>query len=203
MRKSLFVALGVLAGAALAWMGSSFAGDEAAAAIGQPAPGFTLTDQTGNSVSLSDYAGKIVVLEWINPECPFVQRHYKAKTMMGLVEKYKGKDVVWLAVNSTKSADLKFNAGWVSDHGLTYPILDDHEGKVGRLYSAKTTPHMYIIDAGGKLVYRGAIDDDPGGSSDGAKRVNYVEKALDELLSGQPVSTPQTKSYGCSVKYAA
>ena len=168
------------------------------AALGASAPAFALEDQTGKKVSLSDYAGKVVVLEWINPDCPFVQRHAKAGTMRALSDKYKGQ-VVWLGVNSTSYMGRDNNAKWVADHGLAYPVLDDHAGEVGRLYGAKTTPHMYVIDTSGKLVYEGAIDDDPGGS--GASK-NYVDAALTEVLAGKPVSVGQTKSYGCSVKYA-
>jgi peroxiredoxin len=172
-----------------------------AAAIGAPAPGFALEDQTGKRVSLADCAGKIVVLEWINPDCPFVQRHARAKTMLTLAEKYAAKGVVWLGINSSNYANRDTNAKWVADNGLPYPVLDDHAGEVGRSYGAKTTPHMFVIDTQGKLVYAGGIDDDPGGSK-GSSATNYVDRALDELLSGKPVSTPQSKSYGCSVKYA-
>jgi peroxiredoxin len=198
MRKTL---VGVLAGACLAWMGSSFAGSETAA-VGKPAPAFSLEDQNGNKVSLSDFTGKIVVLEWLNPDCPFSRHHYEAKTMPRLSEKYKDKDVVWLGINSTNYATKGVDADWVAKNQLIYRILDDHAGAVGKLYGAKTTPHMYIVDKSGTLVYKGAIDSDPSISGK-ADAVNYVEKALDELLSGKPVSTPETKSYGCSVKYSA
>jgi len=170
------------------------------AIIGAPAPSFTLEDQTGKKVSLSDFAGKIVVLEWLNQDCPFVQRHYRAKTMLRLAETYKSQGVVWLAINTTRYMDKETNKKWISDHQLFYPILDDHLGQVGRLYGAKTTPHMYIIDKSGKLVYQGGIDDDPSGSKR-ENAVNYVEKALDEILDGKPVSVSQTKPYGCTVKY--
>jgi peroxiredoxin len=172
------------------------------ATIGATAPQFSLQDQDGKTVSLSDYAGKIVVLEWVNPQCPFVQRHYAAKTMITLANNYAGKSVVWIAINSTHTADNAENKSWVSQNSLTYPILNDSSGDVGKAYGAKSTPDMFIIDQSGKLVYEGAIDDDPAGDK-GSDRVNYVQKALDEVLAGKPVSTSQTKSYGCSVKYGS
>jgi len=170
------------------------------AKIGAPAPLFALPDQTGKMVNLADYSGKIVVLEWWNNECPVVQRHYKANTMTTLNSKYKDKDVVWLSVNSThgktnadnKKAGDAWNMGW--------PILNDSAGNVGHAYGATNTPGMYVIDKTGVLAYMGAIDDDPQGKSTNAK--NYVSQAIDQLLAGQSVSEPQTKQYGCSVKYA-
>jgi peroxiredoxin len=166
------------------------------------APQFTLTNYDGKEVSLADYKDKVVVLEWFNYECPFVVYHYeKPKTMAELADKYKDKDVVWLAVNSTKHLKTKKNKDFAEKHKLTYPILDDRSGKIGRAYSAKTTPHMYIIDAKGKIAYDGGIDNSPMGSKK-EKTVNYVDKALAELTAGKAVSTPKTKPYGCSVKYA-
>ncbi len=164
------------------------------------APQFTLTNYDGKKVSLADYKDKIVVLEWLNYECPFVVYHYeKPKTMAGLAAKYK--DMVWLAVNSTKHLTTEKNKDFAEKHKLTYPILDDRLGKVGRAYGAKTTPHMFIIDAKGKIVYDGGIDNSPMGSKK-EKTTNYVDKALAELTAGKAVSTPKTKPYGCSVKYA-
>ncbi len=166
------------------------------------APQFTLKNYDGKEVSLSDYAGKIVVLEWFNYECPFVVYHYeKPKTMASLAAKYKDKDVVWLAVNSTKHLTTEKNKAFAEEHKLSYPILDDRSGEVGRAYGAKTTPHMFIIDTAGKIVYDGAIDDSPMGSKK-EKTINYVDEALAELTAGKEVSTPKTKPYGCSVKYA-
>jgi len=164
------------------------------------APGFTLVDHNGKKVSLADYAGKVVVLEWINPKCPFSRRHYTKPTMKNLATKYAPKGVVWLAINSSHFATPKQNKAWVEKHSLPYAILDDSAGKTGKAYGARTTPDMRIIDKSGKVVYSGGIDDDPRGSND--KRVNHVDKALDELVAGKKVSTPKTKPYGCSVKYA-
>jgi len=170
------------------------------AKVGLPAPGFALEDQDGNTVKLSDFAGKIVVLEWINPDCPYSRRHYVKKTMKSLATKYAPKGVVWLAINTTHYFTNEKNREWVKKHKLPYPILNDQPGDVGRMYGAKTTPDMRIIDAKGKLVYSGAIDDDPRGRAESP--TNYVAKALDEVLAGEKVSTPMTKPYGCSVKYA-
>ena len=168
--------------------------------VGDTAPPFTLADSAGNQVSLSDFEGKIVVLEWLNPDCPFVQRHYKAGTMKNLATQYAGEGVVWLTINSTNYMDGAANGKFKADNGLPYTILVDQSGDVGHLYDAKTTPHMYIIDGTGTLVYIGAIDDDPRGNK-GDPAVNYVAVALDEVLAGKSVTTAETKPYGCSVKY--
>lgn len=180
----------------LAFGGLSFAQE---AKIGQKAPDFTLTDSQGKQHSLADYQGKIVVLEWINPECPFVQRHYKEKTMVNAAEEFASKDVVWLAINSTAHATPDQMNKWIAEHSIKYPILMDNSGEVGKKYGAKTTPHMYIIDKEGTLVYQGGIDNDPSGNK--ADRVNYVNKALAEVTAGESVSQAESRPYGCSVKY--
>ena len=172
----------------------------ASAKIGEAAPAFTLHDINGKSHSLADYAGKIVVLEWINPECPFVQRHYNLDTMTNLAA--KNKDVVWLAIATGGTADTENLKTFAQKESISYPILLDPEGTTGKAYGAKKTPHMYIVNTDGKLAYMGGIDNKPTADAkdiDGA--TNYVSKALDELLAGSQVSEPQTKSYGCSVKY--
>lgn len=192
---SLVLVLGLM-GVARLWAEET----QAKAAIGQPAPAFALKDLNGKSVSLADYAGKIVVLEWVNPECPFVVRHYEAKTMTRLADKYKDKDVAWLAIATGKTADAELNKKFAEQHGVTHPVLLDSEATVGRAYGAKTTPHMFVIGRDGKLLYMGGIDDDAAGKK-GDKAVNYVDKALGEITTGQSVSQPETKSYGCSVKY--
>jgi peroxiredoxin len=164
------------------------------------APEFTLTSFDGKEVSLSDYKGKVVVLEWLNTGCPFVLHHYEnAKTMVNLAEKYK--DVVWLAINSTNSTDAKTNLDFASKHKIACPILDDRDGKVGRAYVAKTTPHMFVIDTDGNIVYDGAIDNAPMDRVEGEK-INYVDDALAALSTGKAVSIESTKPYGCNVKYA-
>jgi len=169
---------------------------------GRRAPSFELSSFDGKSVSLSDYGGKIVVLEWLNFECPFSLYHYETKnTMVGLANKYKGKNVVWLAVNSTNHTTPGPNKAFAKRYGLPYLILDDRSGEVGRAYGAQTTPHMYIINPRGSIVYEGAIDDSPlGRKKEGV--VNYVDNALTELTAGKAVSTAKTKPYGCTVKYA-
>ena len=160
---------------------------------------FSLEDHNGNVVKLEDHKDKIVVLEWINPGCPFVVRHYKAKTFATLAEKYKDKDVVWLAIDSSHFTTNDKNKAWAEKHDLSYAILNDASGEVGKAYGAKTTPHMFIVKDG-MVVYNGAIDDDPRGKK-GDDAINYVDKALQELLAGSAVSTPKTKPYGCGVKY--
>lgn len=180
----------------------------AAPEIGKPAPEFTLKDTSGKEVSLSDYKDKIVVLEWVNYGCPFVQKHYGSGNMQKLQKQAADDGIVWLSICSSapgkqgnetpetgkaKSAEVKSAAA---------AYLVDEDGKVGRLYNAKTTPEMFIIDPKGTLVYMGAIDDNK--SADPAvipSSKNHVSAALDELKAGKPVSTASTKSYGCSVKY--
>src|SRR5687767_9450573 len=206
MRKALLSLAAVLAVAF-----SSYAiadhhekGEKAAAQakVGEPAPAFSLQDQDGKTVSLADFKGKTVVLEWFNQGCPYVVRHYKSKTMTDTAAKYKDKDVVWLAINTTAGKTAEDNKTSAEAWGIPYPILSDTTSSVAQQYGAKTTPHMYIIDKEGKLVYNGAIDDDA--SEDGAKgdkAVNFVAKALDEVLAGKAVSQAETKPYGCGVKY--
>jgi len=188
----------ILCASLLVLAGQAGAGD--GVAVGGEAPNFTLADTAGSDVSLADFEGKVVVLEWLNPDCPYVQRHYKTGTMKKLATTYGAQGVVWLTINSTNYMDAAANAKFKAANELPYSILVDQSGKVGHLYDARTTPHMFIIDAGGKIAYMGAIDDDPRGSSASPK--NYVSAALDEILAGTDVSTPETKPYGCSVKYA-
>ena len=167
--------------------------------IGKPAPGFTGTDETGAKHALADYKGKAVVLEWTNPDCPFVARHYKADTMEKLAATLGAKEVVWLAVNSTHSNTAEDTKAWKSEQGFSYATLQDNDGSIGKAYAAKTTPHMYVIDAQGVLRYQGAIDDDPNGSTAAPK--NYVDSAVAAVLAGASPDPTDTKSYGCSVKY--
>ncbi|MEX1275398.1 MAG: thioredoxin family protein [Bacteroidota bacterium] len=178
--------------------------NEPAAEVGKAAPAFSLTDLNGNTVSLADFKGKVVVLEWTNPNCPFVQRLYRDEIMTKVQKKYTDK-VVWLSVNSTSkphqdylepSALAAKYKEWKADHDA---MLMDEDGTVGKMFDAKTTPHMYIIDAKGVLVYNGGIDNDPRGNK--SERVNYVDAALDELMAGKAVGTTTSKPYGCSVKY--
>jgi peroxiredoxin len=170
---------------------------------GRPAPPFTLKSFDDKTIRLTEYRGKTVVLEWLNFECPFVKYHYgKPKTMIKLANKYKDKNVVWLAVNSTSHTTPEANKEFAQQQKLPYSILDDRSGRVGRAYGAKTTPHMYIINPRGRIVYEGAIDNAPlGKTPEGKDLVNHVDKALGEMITGKMVSTKETKPYGCTVKY--
>ena len=170
-------------------------------AVGQPAPGFTLPDLEGKQVSLESLKGKTVVLEWINPNCPVSRRHADAKTMTSTSARHP--DAVWIGINSTSSGHGDFLATadhkkYNTDKGIGYTVLYDTKGDVGRAYGAATTPHMYVIDAEGKIAYMGAIDDAPRG---GNASVNYVDSALGALEGGKRPEPASTKPYGCSVKY--
>ncbi|MFM7505119.1 MAG: thioredoxin family protein [Rubrivivax sp.] len=180
------------------------------AAVGQPAPAFTATDTSGKAVSLADFKGRHVVLEWVNPGCPYVVKHYGSGNMQGTQREAAAKGVVWLSINSTAADARDFlkpaeMGGWMQQQkAAATATLMDADGKVGRAYGARTTPHMYIIDPAGKLVYAGAIDSIPSGRvADIANAINHVKVALAESLAGKPVSTPVTRPYGCSVKYSS
>jgi hypothetical protein len=182
----------------------------AAAAVGQPAPAFTAPDTAGRSVSLADFRGRPVVLEWVNPGCPFVQKHYGSANMQGTQSEATAKGVVWLTINSTSTdaGDYKAPAemaAWMREQkAAATATLMDADGRIGRAYGARTTPHLYVIDAAGKLVYAGAIDSKPTGRvADIATATNYVKQTVGEVLAGKPVSTPNTNAYGCSVKYSS
>ncbi|PIP96218.1 MAG: thioredoxin family protein [Bdellovibrio sp. CG12_big_fil_rev_8_21_14_0_65_39_13] len=179
-----------------------------AATIGKPAPDFKLKSHMGKTVSLSEFKGKTVVLEWYNYGCPFVRKHYDSKNMQSLQKKYKN-DVIWLAIASSAKGKQGYLAGSgeavlkYQDEGMAaHSLLLDTDGTVGRLYGAKVTPHMFIVDAQGTLVYEGGIDDilsaDP---KDVAKAHNYIAQSIDELKSGKKLSHTKTDAYGCAVKY--
>jgi len=174
---------------------------------GDKAPGFTLTDTEGAQHNLQTYLddGRTVVLEWFNPDCPFIKKHHaKHRTMNETFAAVKDAGVVWLAVNSgavgNQGNGLERNQKAVKEYEMPFPVLIDESGEVGRAYGAKTTPHMFIITADGVVAYNGAIDDDR--SADKLGETNYVAVALGEINSGKVVSTPATQPYGCSVKYA-
>jgi peroxiredoxin len=180
----------------------------AAPSVGQPAPEFTLTDSNGQSHNLSDFKGKFVVLEWLNHGCPFVQKHYDGGNMQGLQKEYTGKDVVWLSIVSSapgKQGNMspeETNKTKEEKGSAATAILIDEDGTVGKLYDAKVTPELFVINPEGNLIYAGAIDDKKSvDAADVAGARNYVKQALDEAMAGKPVSTPQTEAYGCSVKY--
>jgi len=179
-----------------------------AASAGQAAPDFAVTDSAGKSVRLSDYQGKFVVLEWTNPDCPFVQKHYNSANMPTLQKEWGARDVVWLTVNSTNRSSSEFKTGaqmntWMQAHGAAQKaVLIDADSATGMKYVAKTTPHMFVIDPKGDIVYAGAIDDKRSTRMEDTKTAtNYVRVALNEAMAGKPVTTPNTSPYGCSVKY--
>ncbi len=224
MRKSLLIVLVAAVGvAAIVARWSPAAEKPTEKEEVKKAFAFTLLDQDGNKVMMSQFRGQVVVLEWVNFDCPFSRRHYEKGTFRELCKKYKygvpgakpaqtqpqppsrrkrGKKqkVVWLAINSTNYWTVERNKQAAEKYKVPYPILDDHEGKVGRIYGAKTTPHIFIKAPDGTLAYQGAIDNDPGGNKE--EPLNYAAQALEEILTGKPVSQPETRPYGCSVKYA-
>ncbi|MBX3635285.1 MAG: thioredoxin family protein [Rubrivivax sp.] len=181
-----------------------------AASVGQPAPAFTAVDTSGKTVSLADFKGRHVVLEWVNPGCPYVRRHYDSANMQGTQKDAAAKGAVWLTINSTAedSGDYMQPAAlqqWMSTHkaAATHTLMDA-DGKVGRAYGARTTPHMYVINPAGTLVYAGAIDDQPRASvADTAKATNHVKAALAESTTGKAVTVATTRAYGCSIKYSS
>jgi len=174
----------------------------AKAELGQPAPDFELKDVYGKTFRLGEFKDKIVVLEWFNPGCPFVRGRHGDETMQKTYAKYAGKGVIWLAVDSTAGAKADNNRVYAAEKHLAYPVLMDGDGRVARMYGAKSTPHMFVIDQAGKLAYSGAIDDDPGGQKDKKEVTNHVAAALEELTAGKAVSKSHTKPYGCGVKLA-
>ena len=178
------------------------------AKLNEAAPDFTLTDSNGKEHSLSDFKGKYVVLEWINFGCPFVQKHYGSGNMQALQEKYTGKDVVWLAICSSSEGKQGYyplkeiNPELEKRKFKATAYLIDESGEVGKMYAAKTTPHMYIINPDGILLYNGAIDDKPSTNKADIKTANnYVSTMLDNLMAGKKVESQSTTPYGCSVKY--
>lgn len=181
---------------------------EAAPQIGEPAPDFTAMGADGKSHSLSDYRGKYVVLEWLNHECPYVKKHYDTKNMQGLQMEMTGKDAVWLSINSSApgkqghTTPEQANAKSETTGAKPTQVILDPDGTIGRLYDAKTTPHMFVVDPDGELIYRGAIDDQPSfDKASVADAKNYVRQGTAEAMAGDEVSEPATKPYGCSVKY--
>jgi len=177
-----------------------------AAKIGEAAPTFTLTDTDGKTVNLADFKDKIVVLEWFNPECPHVVKHHaKNTTFNDLHKEFSDKGVVFLAINSgaagKQGAGKDLNAKYKKDWNKSYPILLDESGTVGKAYGAKTTPHMFIIGKDGKLAYMGGIDNQR--AFDAKDYKNFVKQTLDQMTKGETVTEPETKAYGCGVKYAS
>lgn len=182
----------------------------AKAEVGKPAPDFTLKDYDGKEVHLADFKGKTVVLEWFNPDCPFVKASHNKGSLKVAASTHAAKGVVWLGINSSAPGKQGYGPETVAAgrkaFGINHPILVDEAGQVGRTYGATNTPHMYVIDPQGVLVYRGAIDNSPDGEGESptdGKLINYVDAALDDLAAGRPVGTKETKAYGCGVKYGS
>ncbi len=179
-------------------------------AVGSPAPGFTLKDAHGREVSLAAFRGKLVVLEWVNPDCPFVHKHYDSGNMQRLQSRYTRRGGVWLSIDSSGPGsegclkDPQAARAFIRERRAHMTdLLLDPRGLAGRAYGAKNTPTMFVIDRAGRIAYEGAIDDKPGtdpAEIPGAR--NYVSEALDELLAGRPVKVPATRAYGCHIPYA-
>ncbi len=178
------------------------------ATVGQAAPNFSAKDVGGKTVSLADFKGKTVVLEWVNPGCPYVRKHYDGGNMQGTQQDALAKNVVWLAINSTGTDHPDYLAppklaAWMKEKKApaTHTLMDE-DGKIGKAYGARTTPHLYIVDGKGMLVYAGGIDSIPSASaSDIPKATNFVKASLTEMANGKAISNAVTRPYGCSVKY--
>ena len=189
-------------------LGLSATAVRATPSVGQPAPAFSLTDTAGKTVQLADFRGRHVVLEWVNPGCPYVRKHYSSANMQGTQRDVTAQGVVWLAINSTENASTDYLAPaqmgrWMQGQQATAThTLMDEDGTVGKAYGARTTPHMYIVDPAGKLIYAGGIDSVPSSRVDDIKTaVNYVKQGVREALAGQPIRAATTRPYGCSIKY--
>lgn len=181
---------------------------QAAPAVGQAAPEFTLQDAAGKAVKLSDFRGKHVVLEWTNPGCPYVRKHYDSGNMAATQRDATAKGVVWLSINSTEKSSYDYMepaklVAWQKERRMQpTATLMDEEGGTGKAYGARTTPHMYIVDPQGRLVYAGGIDSVPSSNpADIQRAVNYVKQAVAEASAGKPISNAVTRPYGCSIKY--
>lgn len=186
------------------WGGSAVA----AAPPGSPAPGFSLTDVSGKAFSLKDFSGRWVALEWVNPECPFVKKHYQSGNMQSTQKQAADSKVVWVQINSTNAGHSEYKtpkemAAWNSEMKAVGVIATlDSDGKVGRAYGAKTTPQMVLINPQGLVVYHGAIDSvRSANAADIARAINYMKQAMTEALSGKPVTVAESVPYGCTVKY--
>ena len=207
MRKILFLA--VCVGLLVRMTVSAEDTASTVAKVGAPAPVFALKGADGKKHSLSQYTGKYVVLEWTNPNCPFVHKFYDSGTMQGLQKKETGQGVIWLRINSSAQGKEGYQsvsdaAAYEKDKGVaSTATLLDPTGKVGHLYGARTTPNMFVINPEGVLIYAGGIENKPSANVDDIPTAtDYVTTALNEAKAGKPVSTPTAPPYGCSVKYA-
>ncbi len=208
--RSRVLAIGLYCAAATIILSAGFQPAIAQVRIGDPAPAFTLTDSNGRTLSLADFKDKIVVLEWTNHECPYVGKHYRGKNMQALQKKWTGQGVVWLSVISS-APGLQGHVSPQQANKLTADrgaaptaVLFDPTGKVGHAYGARATPHMYVINGEGALVYMGGIDDQPTARLEDLKSArNFVDQALSEISQGKPVSVSVSRAYGCSIKYGS
>ena len=198
----------LVAGAALSIERATAISPVAAAKPGMPAPVFSASDISGRTISLGDYAGKIVILEWTNDGCPFVGKHYNSGNMQALQRRYTGEGDVWLTIASSAPGEQGYvtpaeaKADLARWRAAPSDFLLDADGVVGRLYDARATPHMVVIDRSGRVAYMGAIDDTPSTRLADVKTAkNYLVAALDEIAAGKPVTVPATQAYGCSIKY--
>jgi hypothetical protein len=177
------------------------------AKVGAPAPDFELAGLDGAKVKLSDLRGKIVVLEWFNPECPFVKYAHGEGPLKTMAKDVAGADLVWLAINSgapgKQGHGVETNRAGVATFGMTHPVLLDETGEVGRRYGAAKTPHVFVVGTDGALLYMGGVDNAPMGEPDGGELKRYLADALAAIREGKPVAVAETKAYGCSVKYAS
>jgi len=197
-----------IAACSIAALASFLPAAHAVPAVGQAAPDFTLSDANGKAVKLSDFRGKHVVLEWTNPGCPYVRKHYDSGNMPATQRDAVGKGVVWLSINSTEKGSYEYMepaklVAWQKERNSapTHVLLDE-EGTTGRAFGARTTPHMYIVDPQGRLVYAGGIDSIPSSNpADIQRATNYVKQGLAEALAGKQITAATTRPYGCSVKY--
>jgi peroxiredoxin len=205
-RTKLFSILGL--SLALAGTGIAFAGDHdkdmKAAKVGEAAPAWHLKDLDGKEWKSTDFANKIVVLEWVNPQCPVCKGAHNDGRIPSMVKELKGMDVVFLGINSSHNATAEENKAALKAYGIEYPVLLDTDGSVGHLFGAKTTPHVFVIDTKGVLQYAGALDNDKTGNMTKDKKevTNYAINAVKQIKAGETVAPSTTQSYGCTVKYA-
>ncbi len=199
LRRTLLAAVALCAAGTL----------HAQAVIGQAAPALQAVDASGKAVNLADFKGKTVVLEWVNPGCPFVKKHYGSGNMQATQKAAAGQGVVWLTVSSTAPSHQDYKkpaelAAWMAEQKAASTLVMDDSGAVGKAWGAKTTPHLFIVNPAGQVVYNGAIDSKPSANpADIPGATNYVTAALGELKAGQPIAKASTQPYGCSIKYAS